>query len=123
MKEMNAVVGYVSDSVARALASGKASSDPVEVRLEPGSDALHVRVNPKDIRAVIVGSSKKGETGIQVFLNDKAKVDTVSRNLAADFLKPIRDLSLLKLRPPINVIYVDPQWLDKLVEFNRTKFQ
>jgi hypothetical protein len=123
MKEINAVVGYVSSSVAKALGAGRYGSDPVEVRLEAGSDDLHVRVNPKDIRAVIVGAAKKGETGVQVFLNDKAKVDTVSRGAAADFLRPIRDLSLLRLRPPINVIYVDPQWLDRLVELNKAQFK
>jgi hypothetical protein len=70
---------------------------------------------------VLLGASQKGETSVQVFLTENATVETFTRGSVSDFLKPIRDFSFIKFRPPINVIYVDPQFIDKLVEFNRQK--
>lgn len=120
MKEINAVVGYVPDKVAKGL-KGQPTA-PLEVKLERGGDSsTYVRVNPADIAGVLVGASQKGETGVQVFLKDKANVETVSRAAVADFLTPIRDLSFLKFRVPINVIYVDPQFLNRLVELGTLK--
>src|SRR5262245_62107197 len=114
MPEVNAVIGYLPDAAAKALAAGK-TKGPVEVRLEPGSE-LYVRIDPKDIAGTLLGASKKGETGVQVFLNDKAKVETVSRGLAADFrLRPIKDLTIGPLRPPIVAIYANPQLIKDLV--------
>jgi hypothetical protein len=115
MAEVHAVIGYLPDADAKALAAGK-HSGPVEVRTDPGSDASHVRIDSKDIAGVLLGSSKKGETGVQVFLNDKAKVETVSRGLAEEFrLRPIPDPTLWPFRPPIAVIFVPPirikEWL------------
>src|SRR6185436_2522426 len=104
MPEVNAVVGYLPDAAAKALAAGK-SSGSVEIRLEPGSE-LYVRIDPKDIAGTLLGASKKGETGVQVFLNDKARVETVSRGLAADFrLRPIKDFLLGHYRPPLVSIF------------------
>jgi hypothetical protein len=119
MKEMHAVVGYVPDKIAAALGSGKSGEGPVLIRLEAGSDDFHVKIDSKDIRAVLLGPSQKGETGVQVFLNDKVRIDTVAGGLAGDFLRPIRDLSFLKWRLPINVIYVDPRWLEQAVQAQR----
>lgn len=120
MKEMHAVVGYVPDKIATALAAGKSYGEgPVLVRLEAGSDDLHVKIDSKDIRAVLLGPSTKGETGVQVFLNDKVRIDTIAGGLAGDFLRPIRDLSFLKWRLPINVIYIDPRWLEQAVQAQR----
>jgi len=119
MAEVNAVVGYLPDAQAKQLALGQ-SSGPVEVRTDPGSDAHHVRIDPKDIAGVLLGSSKKGETGVQVFLNDKAHVETVSRGIAADLrLRPIKDLLLWPHRPPLVVIYAPPQGIKDLVAAQR----
>lgn len=118
MAEMNAVVGYVSDATAKAIGSKRQQAKPLEIRLERGSE-LHVRVNPEDVAGVLMGSSQKGETSVQVLLNDKATVETFTRGPASSFLKPIRDLSLVHYRPPIAVIYVPPQQLGKLVELNQ----
>jgi hypothetical protein len=117
--EVNAVVGYLPDAAAKALAAGKYGG-PVEIRSDPGSDAMHVRIDPKDIAGVLLGASKKGETGVQVFLNDKAHVETVVRGLADDLrLRPIKDPVLWPWRPPIVVIYAPPHWINQLVEQQR----
>ena len=122
MSEVNAVVGYLPDAAAKTLASGKYSGGPVEVRLEPGNDTLQVRIDPKDIAGVLLGASKKGETGVQVFLNDKAKVETLARGLADDFrLRPIKDPILWPYRPPIVVIYAPPIRIQELVAAQRAE--
>ena len=115
MAEVHAVIGYLPDADAKALAAGKLQG-PVEVRTDPGSDAMHVRIEPKDIAGVLLGSSKKGETGVQVFLKDKAKVETVTRGLAEALrLRPITDLTLWPFRPPIAVIYASPIRIKDLI--------
>jgi hypothetical protein len=115
MSEMHAVVGYLPDATAKAASQGHHKA-PLEVRLEQGKDEMHVRIDPGDIIGVLLGASNKGETGVQVFVKPSAKIDTVTRGAVADFvLQPIRDLSLLRLRPPINVIYFDPRLVQKLV--------
>jgi hypothetical protein len=115
MAEVNAVIGYLPDAAAKSLATGKYSSGPIEVRLEPGNDTLQVRIDPKDVAGVLLGASKKGETGVQVFLNEKAKVETLARGLADDFLKPIKDPILWWHRPPIVVIYAPPIRIKELI--------
>jgi hypothetical protein len=120
MKEMNAVVGYLSDQVARRISSKGGPTEPLEIKLERGGEGdMHVRIQPSDVAGVLVGASKKGETSVQVILKDNATVETFTRGSVADFLKPIRDFSFIKFRPPINVIYVDAQFVDKLVTLNR----
>ena len=116
MAEVNAVVGYLPDATAKALALGKGSKEPVEVRLDPDSGA-YVRIQANDIAGVLLGASKKGQTGVQVFLNDKAQVETVSRGLAADLrLWPIKDPTLWwPHRPPIVVIYAPPTRIRDLI--------
>ena len=114
MAEVNAVIGYLPDAAAKSLASGKYSSGPIEVRLEPGNDTLQVRIDPKDVAGVLLGASKKGETGVQVFLNEKAKVETLARGLADDF-RLIKDPILWWHRPPIVVIYAPPIRIKELI--------
>jgi hypothetical protein len=120
MKEINAVVGYLPDKAAKSLGSTGQYTEPLEVKMERGSDnPMHVRIRAEDVAGVLVGASQKGETGVQVFLKDNATVETFSRNLVSDFLKPIKDFSFIKYRPPINVIYVHPQFIDRLVDLSR----
>lgn len=122
MKEINAVVGYLPDRAAKALTSKGQYNESIEVKLERGKDNdVYVRVRASDVAGVLVGASQKGETGVQVFLKENATVETFTRGLVSDFLKPIRDFSFVKFRPPYNVIYVDPQFLDRLVQLNREK--
>jgi len=119
MAEVNAVIGYLPDAEAKKLALGEFSG-PVEVRTDPGSDDHHVRIDPKDIAGVLLGSSKKGETGVQVFLNDKARVETVSRGLADEFrLRPIKDFLLGHYRPPLVSIFAPPTGIRDLVAAQR----
>jgi hypothetical protein len=119
MKAMNAVVGYLPDAVAKAITSKGGYKDPLEVKMEPGNNEMHVKISPKDIAGVLVGASNKGETSVQVLLKENATIEAVARGSITDFLKPIRDLSFIKVRPPVNMIFVDPQFIDKLVDFNR----
>jgi hypothetical protein len=116
MADVNAIVGYLPDAAANALASGQYASGPIEVRLEPGNDNVHVRVDRKDVAGVLVGSSKNGESGVQVFLNDQATVETVTRGLADDLrLRPIKDPFLWPCRPPVVSIMVPPNMIKDLV--------
>ena len=114
MKEMHAVVGFLSDKATKAIGTKGAPSEPLEIRVGDDSN-LYVRIQPKDIAGVLTGASKKGETSVQVLLKENAAVETITRAKAADFLKPIRDFTFVNFRPPINVIYIDPIFIDKLV--------
>ena len=49
MKEMHAVVGYLPDAVAKAWA-GKHQQEPLNVRLEQGSDDMHVSIRAATTR-------------------------------------------------------------------------
>jgi hypothetical protein len=124
MTEMNAVVGYLPDAAAKALASAKQYTEPVQVRLERGSDEMHVRINPRDVAGVLLGASTKGETSVQVFLNDKAAVETVSRGFASDlFLKTVKDLTFYPYRPPLVSIFASPQLIKQLVQAQQLERQ
>jgi hypothetical protein len=117
MAEVNAVIGYLPDDAAKALAFGNYASGTIEVRLEPGNDNVHVRIDPNDVAGVLVGSSKNGESGVQIFLNDKAKVETVARGLADDLrLRAIKDPFLWPYRPPVVVIMAPPALLNEFVQ-------
>jgi hypothetical protein len=119
MAEVHAVVGYLPDAAAKSLALGKGSNEAVEVRLDVDSGA-YVRIQAKDVAGVLLGASKKGQTGVQVFLNDKAQVEQISRGLAADFrLWPIKDPILWPTRPPIVVIYAPPIRIRDLIAAQR----
>ena len=119
-KEINAVVGYVPDAVAKLIESKNDCGKSLEVKMDQEKDSdMHVRIRPDDVAGVLLGASQKGMTSVQVFLKEKATVETFTRGLASDFLKPIRDYSFLKWRPPFNVIYVHPNFLDQLRQLNR----
>ena len=110
-KEMNAVVGFLSDAVAKSI-SGQAPSEPLDIKLDRGGDTF-VRVQPGDVASIWTGPSKEGETGVQVLLKENATVETLTRD-GADFLRPIKDGSIVPLRPPIFVIYIPPFMAEKL---------
>jgi hypothetical protein len=121
MAEVNAVIGFLPDAAAKTLALGTYSG-PIEVRLESGNDNMHIRIDPKDVAGVLLGASKKGETGVQVFLNDKAKVETLARGFADDFrLRPIKDPILWPYRPPIVAIFASPIRIKELVAAQRAE--
>lgn len=120
MKEVHAVVGYLPDKAAKSLATQGQYTEALEVKLDAGAGGnTYVRIAPNDIAGVLVGASQKGETTVQVLLKDNATVETFTRAAASDLLRPIRDPGLFPWRPPINVIFVDPRFLDKLVDLNR----
>ena len=114
VKEMNAVVGFLSDAVAQRL-GGKAPSEPLEIRLgELGGPDTLVRIQPGDVAGMWTGPSKGGQTGVQVLLKENATVETFTRGNVADFLRPIKDGSITPFRPPITVIYIPPFMAEKL---------
>ena len=120
MAEVTAVIGYMPDADAKALASGREPKGPIQVRLERGNDAMHVRIAPNDVAGTLLGASKKGETAVQVFLRDKAAVETVARGIASDLvLRPIKDFTLVPFRPPLVSIFVSPPVIQKLIEAQR----
>lgn len=115
MTGMHAVVGFLPDATAQAASRGQIKV-PLEVRLEQGNDEAHVRIDSADVIGVLLGASLKGETGVQVFVKPDAKIENVTRGGVAElFLRPIRDFSLFRFRPPLNVIYIDPQAIKNLV--------
>lgn len=119
---MYAVVGYVADDVAKSLDSGGLGGRALELRVDQGKDQEIIRIQPDDIAGVLQGASRAGETSVQVLLKDRANVETVSRGLASDlFLRPIGDASLVFKRPPLNVIYVDPQFTQRLTDLVRNR--
>jgi hypothetical protein len=120
MNEMHAVVGYLPDAVAKKWASGGQQKQALEVRMEPGSDEMHVTISPTDVTGVLLGASQKGETSVQVFVKKSAQVSTVARGVASDLvLRPIRDLGFFRSRAAISVIFADARMVDKLVQLNR----
>ena len=118
MSEVHAVVGYLPDATAKAAAQGNLK-EALQVRLEQGKDDHHVKINHADVLGVLTGASSKGETSVQVLLKPSAKIDTVSRSSAAEFLRPIHDLNLFPWRVPINRIFIDPQLVNKLTALNK----
>jgi hypothetical protein len=119
MSEMHSVVGFLPDATAKAASQGQHRGS-LEVLLEQGNDEALVKIDGNDVIGVLLGPSNKGETGVQVFVKPNAKIDTITRRAAADFvLHPIRDSSLFRFRPPINAIYIDPQLVQRLVALQR----
>lgn len=116
-----AVLGFVADREAESLASGR-YGETLEIRTERGSDREVVRIPAKSVASVLRGPSTGGETGVQVFLKEKSKVETITRGLASDLhLRPISDLSILTARPPIVVIYIDPYQTQYFKDLAATK--
>lgn len=76
---------------------------------------LQVKIEGSDILGVLLGASKNGETSVQVLVKPTAKIGAVKTGATADFvLQPIRDSNLFHFRPPVNVIFIDPQLAKKL---------
>jgi len=123
MTQMEAVVGYLPDDVAKGLGSGGHNKGPIEVRLDRGSEELLVKVDPKDVAGVLLGASRNGETGVQLLLRENAKVDTVARGTASDFLRPIKDFNFIRWRLPLISIYISPQNVEKLEQLNRAQIR
>ena len=124
MAEVTAVIGYMPDAQAKALAAGKEAKDPVLVYLEQGSDEMQVRIAAKDVAGTLLGASKKGQTAVQIFLRDKAAVETVTRGFASDLrLRPIRDLTFVNWRPPLVSIFASPQLIKQLVDLQRQELK
>lgn len=119
MSEVHAVIGYLPDATAKAAAQGQLK-EPLHVRLEQGKDDQHVKIDYADVLGVLTGASQKGETTVQILLKPGAKIDTVARGTATDLLRPIVDRGLFPFRPPINVIFIDPQLVNKFtaLQFN-----
>lgn len=120
MAEVNAVVGYLPDAQAKELALGKYAGGPLAVRLNPGSDDVHVRIDPQHVLGTLLGASKKGETAVQVFLTEKANVETLSRASATDLrLRAIKDPSLFIHGPVTVSIFAAPSLITQLVDLQR----
>jgi hypothetical protein len=75
MAEAYAVTGFVSDKVAKKLKAGKEGT--IQVRPERGTTAVTMEVDGAYVAEVRKGSSKSGETLVQLILRDKATVRTV----------------------------------------------
>jgi hypothetical protein len=119
MNAVHAVVGYLPDAIAKALASGQ-HKEPLQVRLEQGNDYIHAKVNHTDVTGVLLGASQNGETSVQIFVTDAAKVDLVFRGTALDIAaRPISDFGFGRLRPPINVIFIHPESIKNLVALDK----
>jgi hypothetical protein len=113
--ETYAVIGYVPDEVAKSL--GQGYGKPLELRTKRGSDHGIVRIQPDHIAGILHGASQGGETGVQVFLKEKATVETVSRGIASDLhLRGISDPTIIWHQPPIFVIYAHPQNIPSLLK-------
>jgi hypothetical protein len=114
MSEMHAVIGYLPDAAAKAASQGNVTGT-LAVRVEPGKDETQVKIEGSDILGVLLGASKNGETSVQVLVKPTAKIGAVKTGATADFvLQPIRDSNLFHFRPPVNVIFIDPQLAKKL---------
>jgi|SRR5579864_4606838 hypothetical protein len=114
-KTTHAVIGYVPDEVAKALGS-EGHGRALEVRVERGNDREIVRIPAGAIAGVLHGASQGGETGVQVLLKERATVEAVTTHgIAGDLdLKAILDPGLIHRKPPINVIFVAPEFVPRL---------
>ena len=120
MDMIHSVVGYLPDSIAKGLDPKVHHKEALHVHLERGGADHYVAIQPSDVLGVLKGASQGGSTSVQVFVKQSARLDTVSRGAISDFLKPINDLSFLRIRPPINAIYFDPRAIDKLLQIDQS---
>src|SRR5512135_1485231 len=75
MREAMAVTGYISDQMAQKLAANQPG--PIEIKPEPGTSEVVVRVDGADVDEVRTGSSTHGETLVQLILRPDALTQTV----------------------------------------------
>jgi hypothetical protein len=107
-QETYAVIGYVSDEVAKSLGT-EGHGKTLELRTKRGSDYEIVRVQPDHIAGILHGASQGGETGVQVFLKETATVETVSRGIARDLhLRGISDPNIGWHQPVVVSIFAPP---------------
>jgi hypothetical protein len=109
MKEAYAITGYVPNAVAKSLSSGlKNYSGKIEVKLDAGSSEFLARVDPAHVAEVRTGSSKGGETIVQIILRNKADVETVlNTTLNKSGIARLNDPVLAaRFRAPVFVIMV-----------------
>ena len=110
-----AVIGYVSDEVAKSLGQ-EGHGRSLEVRVERGNDREVVRIPAGAVAGVLHGASQGGETGVQVLLKEGATVEAVTTHgIAGDLdLKAILDPGLFHRKPLVNVIFVAPEFVPRL---------
>ncbi|GAB1691039.1 hypothetical protein [Krasilnikovia sp. M28-CT-15] len=75
MEERLAVTGYVPDTAAEGLS--ERASGQIDIRPERGYRDVAMRVDSADVMEVRVGSSAQGETLVQLYLREGARVETV----------------------------------------------
>jgi hypothetical protein len=111
MSAAQSVIGYVSDEIAKGLHAGQGlGKDQLELPLDPGKHAAHLRVHTNDIQEVRVGPSKGGQTSLQLILKAEASYEIVSRAPQGTELTSIQDPAFWYGlgRPRWFVIYVGP---------------
>ncbi|GAB1646612.1 hypothetical protein [Krasilnikovia sp. MM14-A1259] len=74
MEERLAVTGYLPDAAAEGLPE---RAGQIDIRPERGYRDVAMRVDSADVMEVRVGSSAQGETLVQLFLREGARVETV----------------------------------------------
>lgn len=75
MKEALAVTGFVADAVAKRLQAR--AKGIMRVKPERGTGPVVMEVDGSDVVEVRTGSSKSGETLVQLILRDRATIRTV----------------------------------------------
>jgi hypothetical protein len=111
MAESQSIIGYVPDAVAHDLQSGKGlGKGPLELPLDPGKKAAHIRVNPNDIHEVRIGPSSGGHTSLQLVLKPEADYEFVAKASKAEGLTAIQDPAFIYGLGRLRwfVIYVGP---------------
>ena len=93
--ELTGIVGYLPDNTATALKGLAGKKGATDIRFEPGSDKIMMRVKNDDIINVVAGSSSGGETRIHVLLRPGSLVETVVKMFRD--VKSIEDPTLSRL--------------------------
>lgn len=92
MAESQSVIGYVPDAVAKELAAGRGlGKGPLELPLDPGKQAAHIRLDPQHIHEVRVGASSGGHTSLQLVLKPEATYEFVAKASGIEGLTAIQD--------------------------------
>ena len=111
MADSQSIIGYVPDAVAKDLHDGRGlTKELLELPLDPGKQAAHIRVKRNDIHEVRVGASSGGHTSLQLILKPDASYEFVAKASITEGLTAIQDpafwYGLGRLR--WFVIYVGP---------------
>ena len=117
MNEMHAVLGHVPDAIAKEWSGRTRSGQHLKVRVGEGGGSGHVSIGGGDVLGVLLGPSKNGETSVQVFVREGAKLEVAVEGTASELsLRQIPDFGLTRLRPPINSIFYDPRQIAQLIK-------